>query len=166
MRPITADDLQEFWDSGTDYLAADLAAADDFLLHLDTEAFSGHPVAYDHAETEDGREVLILCDRTALDSGEWFPDLLDEDGVPRPNVLAAAAENITSDGLLEAALRNASTAAEEWAQRTLAADEAALHRARAVAHIVDLVGGSQSEAARLLGINQSRVNRLVKKSRQ
>lgn len=162
MRPVTADDLAEFWESRADYLVADLFSGD--LLHLDAEAFEGAPVAYDHATTE-GREVLVLCQRSTLADGEWFPDLLDDTGDPRLEVLAEAAATITSDGLLEQAMRNAVWAAEQWQVAEQAAQDAALRRARAVTDVVDLCGGSQSEAGRLLGLDQSRVNRLVKKAR-
>lgn len=162
MRPLTATDIQAFWDSGAGYLAADGGE----FVHLDAEAFTAcerHPVAYDHA-TAEGREVLVLCERATLEDGDWFPDLLD-DGVPRPNVLAEAAQIITRDGLLEQAMRDAVRAAEQWQDAERAATAAALRRARAVANVVDLVGGSQSEAGRLLGLDQSRINRLAKKAK-
>lgn len=162
MRPVTAADLAEFWDSKADYLAADLTGGD--LLHLDTEAFEGNPVAYDRATTED-REVLVLCEHRALGDGEWFPDLLDDAGDPRPEVLAEAAAIITRDGLLEQAMRTAVSAAEQWQVADQDAQEAAMRRARAVVDVVDLCGGSQSEAGRLLGLDQSRINRLVNKAR-
>ncbi len=45
------------------------------------------------------------------------------------------------------------------------AEAKALDRARVVARIVDLCGGNQSDAARRIGMDQSRVNRLVQKVR-
>jgi len=63
-----------------------------------------------------------------------------------------------TEALLAAALREEREAAR-------GAEAAHLRRARIVARIVELCGGNQSEAARRIGIDHSRVNRLVQKAR-
>jgi DNA-binding protein Fis len=56
--------------------------------------------------------------------------------------------------------------AEADVKRTTAeAETAALRRAQAVARLVDAFGGNQSAAARFLGLDQSTVNKLVRKAR-
>lgn len=70
-----------------------------------------------------------------------------------------------NEARIEAALLDlhlATQAADDAAEN---AEAKALDRARVVARIVELCSGNQSDAARRIGMDQSRVNRLVQKVR-
>lgn len=69
---------------------------------------------------------------------------------------------ITDSPELAAAITDAAEADQERAHAAETAANAALDRAAAVAHVVDLAG-SQARAAALLGISQPTVNALLKK---
>ena len=70
-----------------------------------------------------------------------------------------------TEAQLEAALLDLHLATRAADDAAAEAEVKALDRARVVARIVALLGGNQSEAARRIGIDQSRVNRLVQKAR-
>lgn len=60
---------------------------------------------------------------------------------------------------------DAHAAEREWKAAAAEADHRAIIRAHRVAIVVEDCGGNQSEAARALGLDQSTVNKLAKKSR-
>lgn len=112
--------------------------------------------------------------------GEWF-DFGGQDPIPLVEAKVRSCHPRLFHSSRVSALRgNSGPAVEAQIQTALldlhlatqAADDAAadaeakaLDRARVVARIVDLCGGNQSDAARRIGIDQSRVNRLVQKVR-
>lgn len=57
-------------------------------------------------------------------------------------------------------------ATEAWRRDEQAAQDSAYRRAAAVSSVVQACGGNQSEAARRLGLDQSTVNKLVRKARE
>jgi len=73
----------------------------------------------------------------------------------------ATAERLTAE-TGEALIR---TAVEAVREASVVAETAGLRRAEAVAGLVAVCGGNQSEAARRLGIHQSRVNKPVARVR-
>ena len=164
---ITATDILDFYATrrrGHQYLALENGNT----VYLDADDIdSGTPDAYAHITTTNDTEAQILLDVDTILDGGWFPDALDEDDNLRPEVAAEMADIINADaGLTVAAAvaeaREAATAAERDA---LAAQASAANRARAVARVVKLCGGNQYEAARQLGIDQSTVNKLIKKAK-
>lgn len=166
MRPITGTDIIAFYNSGYDLL---VRTADGALTYLDrgdivsTSRGDNRITAYDYVTTEDGAEVQVLLEVDAITDGDWFPDALDDDGNLIPSVADEMADIINSDGILPGVLLAARFAREDQERAEAAAREAAQRRARAVAEVVEFCGGNQSEAARLLGLDQSTVNKLVKK---
>lgn len=70
-----------------------------------------------------------------------------------------------TEAAIEAAVAAVRLATREANQATDDAEAKARVRAEAVANLVKLCGGNQSEAARRIGLDQSRVNRLVQKAR-
>jgi hypothetical protein len=164
---LTADDILAFYAGrrrGYQYLVLE----DSNIAYLGADDIpGGTPDAYAHVTTAYDTEAQILLDVDTILDGGWFPDALDEDGNLRSEVAGEMADIINADaGLTVAAAvaeaRKAATTAERDA---LAAQASAVNRARAVARVVDLCGGNQSEAARQLGIDQSTVNKLVKKAK-
>ena len=160
MRALTGTDITGFYSSHSDLL---VLTADGEFEHLDADDFDGPVSAYDAATTTSGSDVLILLDRETIASGDWFADADDDDdGALLPEAADQMAEIINEDGIIPVQVR-AAIAAEERRQKL--GHDAALYRAQRVAVVVALCGGNQSEAARLLGIDQAAVNRLVRKAR-
>jgi|GEM_PF-4613863 len=166
MRQLTAADITDFHASRYDLL---VLTTDGEYAHLDessidTSSYDDHrATAYDYCRTHDGDEVQILLARTTIEEGDWIPDALDDDGNLLPAAAAEMANMITVDGILPSRVRKAQAAGQRWTAQAAAADAAALDRAHAVADVVAITGGNQSYAARALGLNQSTVNRLLKK---
>ncbi|MFJ6215075.1 hypothetical protein ACIQGZ_17325 [Streptomyces sp. NPDC092296] len=167
MRPLTGTDILDFYATRADLL---VLTADGEYTHLDTADItsssyeSAEPVAYDYATTEDGDEVQILLARTTITDGDWFPDALDEDGNLDSDAAQEMADIITADGILPSRVLKAQDATKKWEAAAAAANELALDRARAVAAVA-AYAGNQSEAGRLLNLDQAAVNRLVRKVR-
>lgn len=165
MRAITGTDITDFYTSRNDLLAL---TADGEYVHLDRDDVEGETTTYAYATTIDGDEVQILLDRATIEEGDWFPDVLDDDGAV--NLTAGIADEmaqiILNDGILPSRVGKAIQAEADRKAAQQAADDEALRRADAVAEVVAYCGGNQSEAGRLLGVDQSAVNRLVAKSRK
>jgi hypothetical protein len=160
MNPITATDIIDFHNGRADLLA--LTETGEFT-HLDYNNVDGRADAYSYTDTEDG-EVQILLERTTITDGEWFPDALDDDGNLIPSIAQEMAAIINQDGILPSRAAKAVEASKRWTAAVDHTNALALTRAAAVAEVVDIVGGNQSEAARVLGLDQSTVNKLVKKA--
>jgi len=164
---LAAEDILSFYGSrrrGAQYLAIENG---DFV-YLDTgDIAEGYPESYKYVTTHQGTQAQILLGQDTIADGDWFPDALDEDGSLRPEVAGEMADIINADAGL--AIQVAVEAAQELgnvAERDAqAAQASAMARARGVVEVVRLCGGNQSEAARRLGVDQSRVNQLVKKAR-
>ncbi|GAA3032004.1 DNA-binding NtrC family response regulator [Streptomyces olivoverticillatus] len=162
MRLLTGADIIDFHNSRYDTLA--VTAAGEYL-HLEADALDGETVAYSYATTETGEQAQILLTASTIDEGDWFPDALDENGDLIPSVADEMADIINSDAGLRTSLqvheiREATTAWEASVQET---NRLADDRARRIAAFVQHCGGNQSYAARLLGLDQSTVNKLVRK---
>ena len=166
MRPIAGTDIIDFHTSGYDLL---ILTADGEFAHIDysdiTNGDDGRATAYDFVQTDDG-EVQILLEARTITDGEWFPDALDDDGDLTPSAAQEMANVITNDGILAGQIAKAQEAGRAWKQKADVATLAALARAQAVETVVDLLDGNQSAAARALRLNQSTVNRLVRKARE
>lgn len=160
MRPITGTDIITFHKSGEDLLA--LTTGGQFT-HLDEGDIASS--SYDYATTTDGAEVQILLQRDTITGGDWFDDALDDNGNLIPSVADEMADIINNDGILPSRVLGAQAANQQWKQAEDEAARRAAVRAHAVANVVAFAGDNQSQAARLLGLDQSTVNKLVKKSR-
>ncbi|WP_432051279.1 hypothetical protein [Streptomyces xiamenensis] len=169
MRPITAQDIVEFYGSHRDLL---VLTTDGEYEHIDNSDVEEAPYLGERAgrprdlvDRVDGTEVQVLLTREDVEDEDWFEGAIDEDGNLDPEIAAQMAELIMSEDLIPPRTLGAIHAAEEWEKAQANADVVALKRARLVAELVDLLGGNQSEAGRHLGLNQSVVNRLVRKAR-
>lgn len=154
MRPLTGTDIIDFRNSRYDLLV--LTAAGEFS-HID-----GEGSAYDFIETDDG-EAQILLEARAIAEGEWFPDALNDDGTLDISVADEMAAIITNDGILPSRALKAADAGTAWAESERTTNELAKARALAVAEVA-AYAGSQTAAARILGLDQSTVNKLVRKA--
>jgi hypothetical protein len=166
MRKLTAADIIDFYNSRDDLLVLDAAGEYTHLDYTDIDTTTyddGRVNAYDFCTTTDGDEVQILLERAAITDGDWFPDALDAGGNLTEAVAAEMADIITTEGIVPARARKAQAAEKQRQDAADAADAAAIKRAQAVAEVVAYLGGNQSAAARALGIDQSTVNRLMKK---
>ncbi|WP_181785056.1 hypothetical protein [Streptomyces phytophilus] len=179
MRPITATDIIEFHNSGAELLVLDSTTGEFEFIEAPWPLSRPEASAYDFITlkdvfgtsegdliTENEREVQILI--ATPDGGEWHEnivdDALDESGNLRASVADEMADIINADGILPSRVLGARHAEEQWKAAAAEADRKAGARAHRVATVVAFCGGNQSEAARQLGVDQSTVNKLVKKS--
>lgn len=167
MRPITGADVLDFYSARHDLL---VLAADGEFDHIDVDALmstqygDGRANAYDYVVTDNGDQVQVLLERDTIKAGEWFPDALTDDGDLIHSVADEMADIINADGILPSRALKAVRAGEHWTRDNKAAQESAARRAAAVAEVVAYCGGNQSKASRVLGLDQSTVNKLVKKA--
>ncbi|WP_399559220.1 hypothetical protein OH809_45460 (plasmid) [Streptomyces sp. NBC_00873] len=158
MRPITGTDIIDFYNTCYDLLV--LTANGEFD-HID-----GKGSAYEFVTIDDGDEVQVLLERSTVEDGDWFPDALTEDGDLIPSVAQEMADIINQDGILPSRALKAIHVGEHWKKADEAAKRLAAKRAAAVAEVVAYCGGNQSKAGRVLGLDQSTVNKLVAKHRR
>lgn len=161
MRLITGADIIDFYDGRDDLLALDSGGT---YINVDySDIADGATTAYGYAVAEDGSALRILLERTTITEGEWFPDALDDNGELDPAVADEMASIINNDADLQTAIdvREIRQATLDWEAES---NRLALRRATLIANLADRVGG-QSAAARLLDMDQSTVNKLVKKAR-
>jgi propanediol dehydratase small subunit len=164
IRQLTADDILDFHASrkrGAQYLAIENG---EFAYLDDSHIASGTPLSYNYVTTHQDTEAQILLTQDTILEGDWFP--LDDDGRLTPETAAEMADSINDDARITLAMaveraHELAVVAEEDAAK---AQASALARAAGVARVVSLCGGNQREAARRLGIDQSRVSRLVAKA--
>ncbi|MES9804909.1 hypothetical protein [Streptomyces cinereoruber] len=163
MRLLTGADIVEFYNSRADTLAFN----GNEYLHLDAVGLSGTIEAYNTAATEDGDEVQILLTASTIKDGDWFPDALNDDGDLDTSVADEMAAIINTDagltGLLQ--IREIRETTTAWEKADQEANRLAAERAQRVAAFVQHCGGNQSAAARHLGLDQSTVNKLVRKAK-
>ncbi|WP_331756324.1 hypothetical protein OHA04_45455 (plasmid) [Streptomyces sp. NBC_01590] len=157
MRPITGTDIIDFYNTCYDLL---VLTADGKFDHID-----GQGSAYEFIATDNG-EVQVLLGRSTVKAGDWFPDALTDDGDLLPAVAEDMAAVINDDGILPSRALKATHAGKEWKKADEAAKRLAAQRAAAVAEVVAYCGGNQSKAGRVLGLDQSTVNKLVTKHRR
>ncbi|MFG2885722.1 hypothetical protein ACGFYV_26095 [Streptomyces sp. NPDC048297] len=167
MRPITGADVIDFYNGRDDLLV--LTSGGEFTtIDYSDVAYSSmggrRADAYSFVATEDGDEVQVLLERSSIDEGEWFPDALDDEDNLIPSVADEMADIINSDGILPSRAMKAVEAGRQWKKAEEETNQLALERAKAVAEVVAFCGGNQSAAARLLVLDQSTVNKLVKKA--
>ncbi|MER7050118.1 LSm family protein [Streptomyces jumonjinensis] len=159
MRALTGTDIINFDISYADILALTTAGR---YVYLNADDVPGRSDAYTHTTTTtDGADVQILLDRTTLTDGEWFPDALDDSGALIPSVADEMAAIITGDGILPGRIRKAAAATEAWERAMDPVHGLAAVRAAAVREVA-IYAGTQSEAARLLNMDPSTVNKLVR----
>jgi transcriptional regulator with GAF, ATPase, and Fis domain len=161
MRLLAGSDIIDFHNSRADVLAI---TTDNEYVHFDSSDLEGRTHAYSYVTTEEGDEVQVLLEFSTIEEGEWFPDALDDNGELDAGVADEMAGVINNDADLHTRLevveiRKATAAWEASAQET---NRLAEQRARRIAAFVRRCG-SQSHAARLLGLDQSTVNKLVRK---
>lgn len=161
MRLLTGSDVIDFSNARADILA--ITAANEYV-HLDFSDIEGRSDAYSYATTGDGTEVQVLLEVSTLNDGEWFPDALDESGDLMPAVADEMADIINNDAGLHTRLllTEALQATAAWEASVEEANRLADDRARRIAALAQHLG-SQAGAARLLGLDQSTVNKLVRK---
>jgi DNA-binding NtrC family response regulator len=163
MRLLAGADILAFHNSHPDTLA--ITTSGEFV-HLDAADLDGRTDSYSYATTEDGAEVQILLERRTLTDGEWFPDAMDEDGDLIPSIADDMAAIINNDAGLHTRLQveEIRKATAAWEDSTRETNRLSDDRARRIAAFVKHCGGNQSHAARILGLDQSTVNKLVKKA--
>lgn len=167
MRPIAGADIIDFY-NGRDALL--VLTADGEFTAIDYADVAYSPLqgtradAYTFITTEDGVRAQVLLERSTIDDGEWFPDALDDEGDLVPSIADEMAAIINNDGILPSRAMKAVDAGNAWKKATEEADRRAMERAHAVAEVVAYCGGNQSAAARVLGLDQSTVNKLVRKA--
>lgn len=174
MRLLTATDITDFYNNGSDDLLAlggDVDVDCEFIT-LDIADIAAEDASYGQIDTrkpvttDNGEEITVLITRTMISDGDWFPDALTEAGDLDPAVAGEMASIINNDAGLHTmvAVAEAREATAAWQGAADEADRRALARAHAVLKVVTLYGGNQSAAARHLGMDQSTVNKLVKKT--
>jgi hypothetical protein len=169
MRPITGTDIIDFHNGRYDLL---VLTADGEFTHIDAGDVAAssyddnRATAYDFVTLDDDTEVLVLLERSTIEDGDWFPDALDDDGDLIPSVADEMADIINQDGILRSRALKAIHVGEHWKKADEAAKRLAAKRAAAVAEVVAYCGGNQSKAGRVLGLDQSTVNKLVAKHRR
>jgi hypothetical protein len=166
MRPITGTDIIDFHASGYDLL---VLTADGEYAHIDIDevhqTYSGpRPESYNYVETDKG-QVQVLLTTSDITDGEWFPDALDDSGDLIPSVADEMARIVTNDGILPSRALKAVEAGKAWRASEQETNRRAAARAAAVAEVA-AYAGSQSAAAIVLGLDQSTVNKLVKKAKR
>jgi len=162
MRLLTGADIIDFHTGRDDLLV--LTEGGEFIT-LDHGDLTGRTDAYGLTTTHDDVEVTVLLERETIDAGDWFPDALTEDGTLSLEVAAEMAEIINNDAGLHArvAVQEIRDITAAWEKVTAEADRLATERARRISELATACGG-QSAAARLLGLDQSTVNKLVRKA--
>ncbi len=166
IRLLTAEDILDFHASRKRG-AQCLAIENGTYAHLDdSHIASGTPLSYNHVTTHQGTEAQILFTQDTILEGDWFP--LDENGHLTPETAAEMADTINGDVgiMLAMAVDRARELANTAERDATTAQTSALARAAGVARVVNLCGGNQSEAARRLGLDQSTVNKLIRKLAQ
>ena len=163
MRLLTGADIIDFHNGRNDILAL---TSDGEFVTLDRSDLTGRTDAYGTTTTDDDVEVTVLLERETVGDGDWFPDALDDTGDLKPAVADEMAAIINNDAGLhaQAAVQEIRDVTAAWEKATAEADRLAAERARRIAEFARACG-SQSHAARLLGIDQSTVNKLVKKAK-
>jgi transcriptional regulator with GAF, ATPase, and Fis domain len=161
MRLLTGADIIDFYTGRDDLLV--ITDTGEFVT-LDESDLTGSTDAYGATTTHDGTEVTVLLKRETIDDGEWFPDALD-DGDLTPAVADEMANIINNDAGLQGrvTVQEIRDVTAAWEKATAEADRLAAERARRIAEFARACG-SQSHAARLLGLDQSTVNKLVRKA--
>ena len=162
MRLLTGTDVIDFYETRYDLLVLD---QDGEFTHLDRSDVDSDTTAYSFTTTTEGAEVQVLLERSTIAEGDWFPDALDDDGDLSATVADEMAAIINNDADLRAtaAVREIRDLTAAWENASAEADRLAAERARSIAAYADDCG-SQSAAARALGMDQSTVNKLVKKA--
>ncbi|WKK24140.1 hypothetical protein QZH56_36810 [Streptomyces olivoreticuli] len=163
MRLLTGADILAFHETRYDLLVLDGGE----FTHLDrSDIEDGQRVdSYLTVTTTGGGEVQVLLERSAVVAGDWFPDALDADGTLSPVVADEMASVINCDADLRTifAVREIRALTAAWEEASAEADRLAALRACRIADFAAACG-SQSAAARSLGMDHSTVNKLVKKA--
>lgn len=166
MRPITGADITAFHTSRTDLL---ILTANGTFDHIDTSDIhddeNTQATAYSFITLHDGTEAQILLEATTITNGDWFEDALDDDGNLIPSIADDMAEIINQDGILPSRTLKAAAASKAWEDAERTTNALAAARASAVAEVA-AYAGNQSAAGRLLGLDPSTVNKLVRKARR
>jgi alkylation response protein AidB-like acyl-CoA dehydrogenase len=131
------------------------------------------PITTAHlAEINAGESMIVEDGEIGIVSDEELPSVLAAGGhliADHAAITARLAEHgadVVAERLTaERAEHLIDRAVDAVREATVAAESAGLRRAEAVAALVTVCDGNQSEAARRLGIHQSRVNKLVAKVR-
>lgn len=164
MRPITGTDIIDYYNARDGGILS-LSADGEFVSLNSAWITDGTPSAYAYVSTDEGEFQTLLSVGTITD-GDWYPDALDDNGKLIPAVADEMADIINQDGILPSRARKAIQAGEDWKRDEAVAQQSAARRAAAVAEVVAYCGGNQSAAGRVLGLDQSTVNKLVAKHRR
>jgi hypothetical protein len=162
MRLLTGTDIIDFHNGRDDLLA--LTQAGEFVT-LDHADLTDRTDAYSLTTTHDDVVVTVLLERDTIDGGDWFADALDGHGYLDPEAADEMAAIINNDAGLHtrAAVEEIREATAAWEASASNTNRLASNRARLIANFAKRCG-SQSAAARLLDLDQSTVNKLVKKA--
>ncbi|MEU1434006.1 hypothetical protein ABZ438_07895 [Streptomyces sp. NPDC005786] len=164
MRPITGTDIIDHYNSRDGGILS-LSTNGDFVSINAAWITEGIPYAYAYVTTDDGEYQTLLSASTITDC-DWYPDALDDNGKLIPAVADEMAAIINQDGLLAGRVEKTLQTTKEWEAAVETANQLAQERAANVAEVVAYCGGSQTKAARALGLDQSTVNKLVAKNRR
>lgn len=166
IRLLTAGDIRNFHMAqalGGKYLAI----KDGGYVYLDDSLIAdGNPLVYNSVTTTSGTEARILFTQDAITDSAWYPQQLADDGTIPESIAADIANSINNAAglVLQIAIDRARELAAIAERDAAAAQASALARAAGIARVVNLCGGNQSEAARRLELDQSTVNKLVRKA--
>lgn len=169
VRPITGIDIMNFHYGRDDLLVLTAEGKFTSINRSDIAYSPGGDTgfhAYTFVITKEGNAVQILLDRSTLDGGAWFPNAVGDNGLLIPSVADEMAEVINKDGILPSRVANAVVAESRWRRSWEHTNRLAVERAKDVAAVVSYCAGNQSQAARLLHLHQSTVNKLVKKAEE
>lgn len=167
MRPITGADIIDFYNGRDDLL---VLTSDGEFTTIDHSAVVSSPyqddraTAYDYIVLDDDTQVQVMVERSTIEAGEFFPNALNDEGDLIPSVADEMAAIINSDGILPSRAMKAAEASKQWKKAEEETNRLALERAKAVTEVVAYCGGNQSKASRVLGLDQSTVNKLVRKA--
>lgn len=124
----------------------------------------GTATADDTGDTIFGDDAVhVVLDKEGLFAQLQSGDT-DDDGEPTPKALEGIAEGLSKEWELVLAQASAEQATEVQTKATAAADRATADRAVAIDRLVKACGGNQSQAARRLGMDQSTVNKILKRA--
>lgn len=138
----------------------------EFVYLDDVHITKGTPLIYNYVATEQGDEAQILLTQDSIGAPDGWPGVLDSDGVLLPDKAEEIAQGINkiSGIALTMAVERAHELGHAAELAARKARDASLARAKAVARVVSLCGDNQSETAHCLGIDKSRVSRLISKA--
>jgi len=118
-------------------------------------------VTWDPRKEDDTRPWVAADGRRY---GDWYCHPTCERECPWVGHLTGIHGVVDTHSTIDQLVERVGELTEAWRRDEKAAQDSAYKRAAAVSSVVQACGGNQSEAARRLGLDQSTVNKLVKKA--